>query len=57
VDFVISNGWYSRNQVLRNVSFPQQRKLVIGVKRREAKQDSGELRELMDLYSQWRKAA
>ena len=57
VDFVFQSGWYARNIYLRNAVFPQQRRLFAIEKRREVKQDNSEMREMMELYSQWRKAA
>ena len=57
VDFVIQSGWYSRNIYLRDAVFPKERKLFIAEKRREVRRDNSELREMMDLYSNWRKAA
>ena len=57
VDFVIQSGWYSRNIYLRDAVFPKERKLFIAEKRKEVRRDNSELREIMDLYSQWKKAA
>ena len=57
VDFVFQSGWYARNIYLRDAVFPQHRRLFALEKRKEAKRDNSEMREMMELYSQWRKAA
>ena len=57
VDFIIQNGWISRNQILRNAVFPRDRGLVLPFRQKEIRRDNSELQEMMGLYSQWRKAA
>jgi len=57
VDFVFSNGWYSRSLVLPKASYPQHRHLFRAEKQRAVAQDNGELREMMEMYSRWRQAA
>lgn len=55
VDFVFSNGWYA--SLRRDLIFPQHRKLFEREKRQAVKQDGSDMRELMKVYSEWRRAA
>ena len=50
VDFVISNGWISSN-------IPAYRNVIDLEARRAVRSDTSELREMMQLYSLWKKAA